>query len=85
LAIASSYRDVEVVPGLAVIGEVGLSGELRSVSQIERRIDEAGRMGFKHCLIPRGSGVHCKNSDIETIPAATLKEALCLGLVSRKK
>ncbi len=51
-AIASSFHDSKPIPSLVVLGEVGLNGELRGVSQIERRIGEAARLGFKSCLIP---------------------------------
>jgi DNA repair protein RadA/Sms len=55
LAIASSVRDRPVYADLAMIGEVGLSGELRAVSQLEVRLKEAHKLGFKRCLIPRSS------------------------------
>jgi len=72
-----------VDPALAVVGEVGLSGELRAVSQVDRRVKEAARLGFKRCLIPKmGSKITAK--DIELIPAATLKEAVRVGLVGGK-
>jgi DNA repair protein RadA/Sms len=54
LAIASSWRDVAVDPGLAVVGEVGLLGELRPVRQLERRLAEAARLGFERCIVPAG-------------------------------
>ncbi len=83
LAIASSYRDMGVDPSLVAVGEVGLSGELRPVSQLERRVSEAARLGFKRCLVPkRGSQV--RDKDIELIPASTLREAIGLGLVKTK-
>ena len=53
LAIASSYRDT-VIPGdLVAIGEVGLTGEIRSVSNMNQRLGEVARLGFKTCIIPR--------------------------------
>ncbi|MDY6912059.1 MAG: DNA repair protein RadA, partial [Chloroflexota bacterium] len=52
LAIASSFRSVKIYPGLVAIGEVGLSGELRAVSQLDRRIAEAAKLGFQSCLLP---------------------------------
>jgi len=55
LAIASSVRDRPVYADLAVVGEVGLSGELRAVSQLEVRLKEAHKLGFKRCLIPNSS------------------------------
>jgi DNA repair protein RadA/Sms len=82
LAISSSFRDEGVDPELVAVGEVGLSGELRAVSQLDRRIDEAARLGFKRCLVP---GVSAKVSHvtkgIKIIPVSTLREAIKVGLV----
>lgn len=52
LAIASSFRNSRIDPDLVLIGEVGLSGELRSVSQLERRLGEATRLGFRRAVVP---------------------------------
>ncbi|MFC1860505.1 DNA repair protein RadA [Chloroflexota bacterium] len=85
LAIASSFRDVGVDPQLAVVGEVGLSGELRAVSQLDRRVSEAARLGFKRCLVPKvGAKVSPGLKDIELIPVSTLREAIRVGLVKGK-
>ncbi len=54
LAIASSYRNQRLDPDLVFIGEVGLSGELRSVSQLDRRLSEAARLGFQRAMTPMG-------------------------------
>jgi DNA repair protein RadA/Sms len=51
-AVTSSLREVPVEPGLLVLGEVGLGGEVRGISQAELRIREAAKMGFKRCLLP---------------------------------
>ncbi len=51
-AVTSSLREVAIEPGLLVLGEVGLGGEVRAVSQAELRIREAAKMGFKRCLLP---------------------------------
>jgi DNA repair protein RadA/Sms len=51
-AIASSYRDVPIDPGTVMIGEIGLSGELRSVGDLERRLGEAARLGFTRAIVP---------------------------------
>ena len=56
LAVASAYLGLEMTPTLAAIGEVGLTGEVRRVSAIQRRLAEAARLGFKYALVPRGSG-----------------------------
>ncbi len=53
LAIASSIRDTPINPDLAAFGEIGLSGEIRSVSVPDIRIDEVNRMLFKSCLVPK--------------------------------
>jgi DNA repair protein RadA/Sms len=83
LAITSSHRDVAVDPELAAVGEVGLSGELRGVSQLERRVSEAARLGFRRCLVPK-AGAKVGGKGIELIPASTLREAIGLGLVKGK-
>ena len=54
LAIASSYRDTPIADDLVAIGEIGLTGEIRSVSHMNQRLSEAARLGFQKCLIPRG-------------------------------
>ena len=81
LAIASSYRDAEVLPYTVALGEVGLSGELRAVTQLERRLAEAARLGFKKCIIPKAgadSANHLK--EVEIIAVGTLREAVGRGL-----
>ena len=55
LAVASSYRDRPIDPDLAAIGEVGLTGEIRSVSQLGQRLQEVSRLGFKKCMIPKNN------------------------------
>ncbi|MFC2008316.1 DNA repair protein RadA [Chloroflexota bacterium] len=83
LAITSSFRDIGIDPGLVAVGEVGLSGELRAVSQLERRVAEAARLGFKRCLVPK-AGPKIISKDIELIPVSTLREAVGVGLVRGK-
>jgi DNA repair protein RadA/Sms len=84
LAIASSFRDAEVAPETAAVGEVGLSGELRAASQLERRLGEVARLGFKRCIVPKvGAKVHPPQG-IEIIPAGTLREAINIGLVGKQ-
>src|SRR5579872_364348 len=51
-AIASSYREKHIPPDMALIGEVGLSGELRAVGRLPLRVREAAKLGFKRCIIP---------------------------------
>jgi DNA repair protein RadA/Sms len=84
LAIASSYRDAEVRSHLATIGEVGLSGELRAINQMERRLNEAARLGFKQCIIPKTGAAFNVPKDMEIIAVGTLREAVFRGLAEAK-
>jgi len=85
LAITSSFRDVSVDPQLIAVGEIGLSGELRAVPQLERRVTEATRLGFKRCLVPRtGAGISPTPRNIKLVPVSTLPEAIKIGLVRSK-
>lgn len=54
LAVASSYRDAPISHDLVAIGEVGLTGEIRTVSNLNQRLGEVARLGFKKCIIPKG-------------------------------
>ena len=54
LALASSYRDQCIPDDMVAIGEVGMTGEIRSVSHMNQRLAEIARLGFKKCIIPRG-------------------------------
>jgi len=78
LAVASSFRDTPIAADLAVVGEVGLSGELRRVGQLERRLAEAAKLGFHRCLLPRSvdSARLAKAIGIETIGVSSVSEAL---------
>jgi len=53
LAVASSYRDQPISDDLVAIGEVGLTGEIRSVSHMNQRLSEVARLGFKKCIVPK--------------------------------
>ena len=53
LAIASSFKDMPIPDDFVAIGEVGLTGELRAVSQLDQRLSEAARLGFKNCIVPK--------------------------------
>jgi DNA repair protein RadA/Sms len=85
-AIASSYRERQVAPETALIGEVGLGGELRSVTRAPARIREAAKLGFKKCILPK-SGARDERDlasgageGIELLRVATLGEALAIAL-----
>ncbi len=81
LSIASSFRDVRVDPQLVAVGEVGLSGELRAVSQLDRRVSEVARLGFKRCLVPKTGVRISAPKALELIPVSNLREAIGVGLV----
>lgn len=67
MAVASSYTD-RVIPGdWAVMGEVGLAGEVRAISQLERRVAECQRLGFTHILCPRDSARRMKAAEGVTL------------------
>jgi DNA repair protein RadA/Sms len=84
LAIASSAKDIAVDPQLAVVGELGLSGELRAVSQLERRVAEAARLGFTRCLVPKTGADISVPKNIKLVPVSTLREAIRVGLVGKR-
>jgi len=83
-ALASSVRDVPVRADTALIGEVGLSGELRMVSQMPTRLREAAKLGFKTAVVPRRlrRGGEPWPEGIEVVEARSLRQALEISLVA---
>ena len=82
LAVASSFKERMVDGRLVAIGEIGLSGEVRSVNQLDRRLVEAHRLGFKRALVPsfsRGARVR-PDEGIELIRVASIDEAIEMAL-----
>lgn len=79
-AIASSFKNKPIPMDLVALGEVGLAGEVRSVSFAGLRITETEKLGFKKCILPKGnlkdSSLSVKNNKIECILVSTIKEAL---------
>lgn len=81
LAIASSCRDIPLGTDIAAIGEVGLSGEIRSVSSANQRLSEIARLGFKRCVIPSHiRGDVQQPAGLELVPARNVREAIFLTL-----
>lgn len=79
LAIASSYREKQISPNLVILGEVGLGGNIRRVSRIEKRLKEAERMGFTEALIPKGNLKDLPQFNLKTLqvhPVDFVEEAL---------
>ena len=76
-AIVSSYRNLAIRSETVVLGEVGLAGEVRGISQSSQRIREAASLGFKKCLLPSNSMPKADaRSEIELIPVKSVQEAL---------
>jgi len=88
VAVASAFREQAVMADAVVLGEVGLAGEIRSISQATLRINEAAKLGFKHCLLPKNNckNLHYPKEAIELVPVSTLRESLdvLLSLSSRQ-
>ena len=83
-AIASSFKNTPVAADLAIVGEIGLSGELRAVGQLSRRLNEAAKLGFKRCLVPKSFRRQEIASDgIEIIGVRSLREALQMALIKK--
>ncbi len=80
LALASSFRDRPLPYDLAAIGEVGLTGELRSVSSANQRLSEIHRLGFKKVVIPTSMASKMQNNGLQLIPVKNIREALAVIL-----
>ncbi|HER23773.1 MAG TPA: DNA repair protein RadA [Candidatus Atribacteria bacterium] len=84
MAIASSFKDVPIDQATVFFGEVGLAGEVRMVNQVEKRIQEVFKMGFKRCIIPKGNLKGLNNfsskKGLEIIGAKTVQEAINLAI-----
>jgi len=74
VALVASFRDRIVDPGTVLIGEVGLGGQVRPVSQLELRLKEAAKLGFKRAIVPKGSDVRIRG--MELIPVGRLVDAI---------
>ena len=86
LALASSLYNQPLDPLLVAIGEVGLSGELRGVPQVERRVTEAARLGLTRCVLPETVREELREvSGIEPVFARTVRQALRTVLGSRQR
>lgn len=81
MAIASSYFDRAIPADLVIVGEVGLSGEIRAVSQLPQRLNEAAKIGFKRALVPRmRRKVEGTPPGLEVIMARNVAEAIEIAL-----
>ncbi|MFA5411188.1 MAG: DNA repair protein RadA [Candidatus Omnitrophota bacterium] len=82
VAVVSAHREQLVMPEAIFLGELGLAGEVRSISQAVLRINEAEKLGFKHCILPKNNykNLDYKKGAMELVPVSTLKEALDITL-----
>lgn len=83
VAVAASFRDRVVHPLTVLIGEVGLGGQVRSVSQMELRLKEAAKLGFKRAIIPKGQVL--PELPLEIIPVARVADAIVAALPSQSR
>jgi len=78
LSLVSALRDIPLPEDLVAFGEIGLSGEIRNVPRAAMRINEAARLGFKRCIVPKTNLKQLEGikADIEIIPVRYLRDAL---------
>ncbi|MDO4608960.1 MAG: magnesium chelatase domain-containing protein, partial [Clostridia bacterium] len=80
MALVSGLRDIPLDEKLIAFGEVGLSGEIRSISRVQARVNEAARLGFTQCVLPHGciKQITKKPDGIEIIGVKNIKQALSI-------
>jgi len=81
-AVVASYRDLTLPAGTVLVGELGLGGQLRPVGQLELRLQEAARLGFRRAVVPRGSlpAALMAALDLQVLEATGVAEALVAAL-----
>ena len=76
-AIASSFLDRPIGEETIVLGEIGLTGEVRAIGQVDARVSEAGKLGFKKCLVPQSNlSRMVKTNGIELVGIKSISEAI---------
>lgn len=86
LAVATCARDVIVSPDTVIIGEVGLSGEIRNVNNLENRVKESEKLGFKKAIVPASSNLNQKDfKSIEIVPVKRLMDAITACVYKEKE
>ncbi|HEX3032426.1 MAG TPA: DNA repair protein RadA [Bacillota bacterium] len=76
LALASSFRDKPLASGIIVMGEIGLTGEIRGVSQTEKRLQEGAKLGFSTAIIPKVNQAKATGFCKQTVAVNSLQQAL---------
>ena len=85
LAVVSSFKDLSMDEHTVVMGEVGLTGDIRRVPQARRRLKEAAKMGFTRFIVPRGNMSELKQDDFpdcRIIPVSSIREAITAAFSS---
>jgi DNA repair protein RadA/Sms len=72
----SSLRDFQIPGDLMILGEVGLTGEVRNIQHIEKRLIEGKKLGFKRCIIPKGNQKGLKIAGMTILPVDSIRSAL---------
>lgn len=85
LAVATCARDIVIDPHTAIIGEIGLSGEIRAVNNIEKRIKEVEKLGFKKIIIPASNEVNETFKNIEIVKVSRIIDAISASLTEEAK
>ncbi len=81
LSVASSYRDTSISADMVAIGEVGLTGEIRSVANLEQRLHEIRRLGFHQCIIPRRGTDRLRPPEgMKLLRVRNIREAIAIAL-----
>ena len=76
ISIYSSFKDMSVMNNSVFIGELGLSGDVKKIDNIEKRIKEIARLGFKYCIVPKNSknDIQIKFNKIKILEIEHIKE-----------
>ena len=87
VAIASAFKDQSVLADSLILGEVGLTGEIRSILHADLRINEAEKLGFTSCVLPRWNLTRSdyKGKGLKLKPVSSLKESLGIILMSAER
>jgi len=75
ISIASSFKNKPVLSDMVIIGEVGLGGEVRPVSHLEKRLQEAAKLGFKNAMVPLDSAAAVKDTKLRILGVRNIREA----------
>ena len=84
VAVATCLNDVTADMQTVMIGEIGLSGEIRPVNNLEKRIYEAQKLGFKRAIVPKSNNLKEKFEDIEIVEVARIFDAITSAITKKE-